>query len=163
LNFIQKWSILVDMKKKLDIIKNDEKKLRQKSQPVLNLQYKEIQDLIDQMFVAMRKSNGVGLAAPQIGKLLRLFIIDWNDKGHVFINPKIEKLSKKEVVGEEGCLSFPGLFLSVKRPAKIVVSAWDRYGKKFKIKADGIFARAIQHEFDHLEGVLFIDKKVEVK
>ncbi|TRZ77115.1 peptide deformylase [bacterium] len=148
------------MKKKLEIVKNDEKKLRQKSQPVLNLQDKEIQDLIDQMFVIMRVGKGgVGLAAPQVGKLLRLFIIDLDGKGYVFVNPKIEKISKKEAIEEEGCLSFPGVFLNVKRPAKVVASAWDRYGKKIKIKADGIFARAIQHEYDHLDGVLFIDKE----
>ena len=152
------------MKEKLNIIQNDEKKLRQKSRPVLNLQGKEIQDLIDQMFVAMRSGKGgVGLAAPQVGKLLRLFIVDWKGKGYVFVNPKIEKVSDKEDIEEEGCLSFPGVFLNVKRPARITVSAWDRYGKKIKIKVDGIFARAIQHECDHLEGTLFIDKKVEVK
>jgi len=150
------------MREKLSIIQNDEKKLRQKSQPVLNLQEKEVQDLIDQMFVAMRVGKGgVGLAAPQIGKLLRLFIIDWNGKGYVFINPKIEKVSDKEVIEEEGCLSFPGIFLNIKRPARVTVSAWDRYGKKIKVKADGIFARAIQHEYDHLEGILFIDKKCD--
>ncbi len=153
------------MKKKLDIIKNDEKKLRQKSRPVLDLRDRETQELIDQMFVAMRcGKEGIGLAAPQVGELLRLFVIDLGGKKHVFINPKIEKASEKESVEEEGCLSFPGVFLSVKRPAKIVASAWDRYGKKFKIKADGIFARAIQHEYDHLEGVLFMDKEVaEIK
>ncbi len=148
------------MKKKLEVVVNDEKKLRQKSQPVLNLSSKEIQDLIDQMFVIMRVGKGgIGLAAPQVDKLLRLFVIDLDGKEHVFVNPKIEKVSNKEAIEEEGCLSFPGVFLNVKRPAKVVASAWDRYGKKFKIKADGIFARAIQHEYDHLEGVLFMDKK----
>jgi len=150
------------MLKTLKII-TDKKKLRKKSQLVLDIDSQEIQGLIDDMFETLKKKKGVGLAAVQIDKMMRVFIIDWENQKQVFINPKIEKLSKKQIVIEEGCLSVPGIYKDVERSMKVTVSAVDRYGKKIKLKADGMLARIIQHEYDHLEGVLFIDRIKDIK
>ena len=145
------------MLKTLKIITN-KKKLREKSQLVSDIDSQEVQGLIDNMFETLKKKKGVGLAAVQTDKSLMIFITNWENQKRVFINPKIEKLSKKQIVGEEGCLSVPKVIKDVERSIKVTISAVDRYGKKIKIKADGMLARIIQHEYDHLEGILFIDK-----
>lgn len=133
-------------------------KLRKKSQAIADIN-SETQKLIEAMFITLKQDKkGVGLAAPQIGEFVRLFVVGLNRKEYVFINPEITKFSGKKVVMEEGCLSFPGLFKNIERPAKITVEAIDRYGKKFKLKTGGVLARVIQHEKDHLEGILIIDK-----
>lgn len=131
--------------------------LRQKSIPVAHLT-KEIRDLISQMRIIMEKNNGVGLAAPQIGYNLRVIICELDDKFYAFINPEITKTSQKNVVMEEGCLSLPNTYGEVLRPDKIILRALNPDGKKIKLKSFGLLARIIQHEIDHLDGILFIDK-----
>jgi peptide deformylase len=106
----------------------------------------------------MNKNNGVGLSACQVGKDIRLFVINDNYSHKcVFINPEIIKLSKKTELIEEGCLSLPNIFIQVKRALSLKIKAIDENGKSFKIKAKDMLARAIQHEFDHLNGILICD------
>lgn len=118
----------------------------------------EIKKLIPQMIETMRENNGMGLAAPQIGKSLRLCIIEEGGKIYVLINPKINSSSRKKIKMEEGCLSFPGEFFPIARAEKVKVRYLDENGKKAKIKAEGLLARALQHEIDHLDGILMIDR-----
>ena len=120
-----------------------------------------IRDLSARMFEVMKKARGVGLAANQVGALDRLVVIDTNrgeTKGHCFtlINPEIIG-TKGGIKLEEGCLSFPDISAEVERPEKVGFSATGLDGKKFEFEADGILGRAVQHEIDHLNGVLFID------
>lgn len=120
-----------------------------------------IQILIDDMIETLHKYNGYGLAAPQIGILKRLVVIDLYD-GHdvlVLINPVIIKTKGEQTV-EEGCLSFPNQFAKVKRPMEVTVEALDRNGNKIKVIGKELLAQALSHEIDHLNGELFIDKIV---
>ena len=119
----------------------------------------KIKQLIDDMFETMYKFNGVGLAAPQVGVLKRVVVIDVDDDNGplAFINPEILK-EKGEQEVEEGCLSFPNKYAKIIRPAEVTVKALDREGKEFKLKAKGLLAQAISHEVDHLNGILFVDK-----
>lgn len=121
----------------------------------------DILKLIKDMIDTCKKAQGIGLAAPQIGKSLRLCIINLEHLGlppFALINPKITKTSWKKIDMEEGCLSIPGLFGMVKRPAKVTVKATTVEGTETKFEADGILARVLQHEIDHLDGVLFTSK-----
>ncbi|MDQ1284022.1 MAG: peptide deformylase [Patescibacteria group bacterium] len=136
--------------------------------PLLQKKAEEIKDpkssgtraLILDMLETMEKAgNALGLAAPQVGKSVRLCIIKLDGKTHIFINPKIKSKSWKKETSEEGCLSFPGKFIPIKRHRKVKVKAQDREGNEIVIKADGMFSRALQHEIDHLDGILFIDRK----
>lgn len=119
---------------------------------------KEIQELIRRMREAMRKANGIGLSANQIGVSLSVFVAQLNGKFYVVFNPKITKLSEEKAEMEEGCLSVPEIFGNVERPEKVVLEGLDKNGKKTRIKAWGVLARIFQHEVDHLNGKLFIDK-----
>ena len=137
--------------------------LRRKADPVPEVT-PEIRDLIEAMFATMYVEEGVGLAAPQVGRSVRVFVIDVEpeEEGGVrvkqaFVNPVIKERSG-EIVGEEGCLSIPGLRADVKRAARVVVEATDADGKPFRIEAEGLVARALQHEQDHLDGILFLDR-----
>ncbi len=112
-----------------------------------------ISDMIDTMYHA----DGVGLAAPQVGILKRIVVIDVGDGVHALINPEILRQSGEEI-DYEGCLSIPGIRGRVKRPAHVVVRALDQDGKETEFGADGLLARAVCHETDHLDGILFIDK-----
>jgi len=123
----------------------------------------EIKELIFDMLETMDANNGIGLAATQVGKSVRLCIIKLGNKTHILINPKFKSKSWKKVVAEEGCLSFPGQYFPVKRSARVKVNALNKNGKEITISADGLFARALQHEIDHLDGILFISKKVKSK
>lgn len=135
--------------------------LRNKSAPVLNITG-EVLNLIKDMNETLAKVNGVGLTACQIGKNIQLFVVDPNySKKCVFINPEIIKMSKKSEIVEEGCLSLPDIFIPTKRALSLKIKATDENGKKFKIKAKDILARAIQHEMDHLNGILIYDKNSE--
>ncbi|HEV3156253.1 MAG TPA: peptide deformylase [Candidatus Baltobacteraceae bacterium] len=120
------------------------------------------QQLIDDMFETMDAALGIGLAAPQIGVSKRLFVIDLqdDDPNHgpfVLINPKFT-VTEGEVVATEGCLSVPGLIGDVKRFERVVCSALDRYGNKVEFEGTELFGRCLQHEMDHLDGILYIDK-----
>ncbi len=122
----------------------------------------EIQALIDDMAETMYAAPGVGLAATQVGELWQIFVVDCAAEGEpsdlrVFVNPEI--LSTEDVVAfDEGCLSFPGAREEVERAAKVRVRARDRDGASFELEAEGLLAIAIQHEYDHLQGVLMIDR-----
>ncbi len=134
--------------------------LREVSEPVEEIS-QEIKDLVSSMADTLKKANGLGLAAPQVSVLKRVFIVDLsavdiNATLKVFINPEILKTSG-EIEMEEGCLSFPGMYQKIRRASEAKVRATDLDGKVFEMEATGIAARAILHEYDHLEGVLFID------
>ena len=119
-----------------------------------------ILELIDDMLDTMYEANGVGLAAPQIGILKRIFVIDVSEKGDeplVFINPKIVKTSGSQT-GDEGCLSIPGKTATVTRPDHVVVRAFDENMEEFELEGEGLLARAIMHENDHLDGHLYVEK-----
>jgi peptide deformylase len=122
-----------------------------------------ILDLAAEMVETCRKASGIGLAAPQIGKSIRLCVINLEHVGlppFALINPEVTHKSFKKIELEEGCLSIPGVFGIVKRPASISVRALNLGGKETKFKADGLLARVIQHEVDHLDGILFKSKMI---
>ena len=112
--------------------------------------------LLDDMLETMRDAPGVGLAANQIGVPLQVAVIELEEKVTELVNPELVKGSG-EIVDWEGCLSIPGFVAEVARHAKVTVKARDRHGKEFRVKGDELFARALQHEIDHLNGVLYID------
>lgn len=121
----------------------------------------KIQVLIDDMIETMHKFNGVGLAAVQVGVLKRVIVIDlYDDNGPVaMINPVILKTKGSEEM-DEGCLSFPNKFAKVVRPTEVTAEYTDREGKRVKVKAKELFAQAIAHEVDHLNGELFVEKMI---
>ena len=127
----------------------------------------EITALITKMKRIMREANGVGLSANQIGLDFRVFVAEVPDlqggtKFYAVFNPKLEKVGEEKTMFEEGCLSIPGKWGEVARPEKIVVSGFDKNGKAVKIKAWGFLARVFQHEIDHLDGKVFIDRTKNV-
>ncbi|MCJ7804982.1 peptide deformylase [Patescibacteria group bacterium] len=145
--------------------------LREKSKPVKDFKSKEVQQTIQDLTDTIRDSSDlVAMAAPQLGRSLRIFITEIRkteyrnpeqcSKLTIYINPEIIKLSKEETVGYEGCGSVLNcqLFAPVKRPKEVVVEAYDQNSKKFRLEVGGLLGRAIQHEYDHLEGILFTDK-----
>ncbi|AUX32663.1 MULTISPECIES: peptide deformylase [Sorangium] len=141
-------------------------RLRQKAQPVGDIT-PEITKLIDDMAETMYAAPGVGLAATQIGEPHRIFLVDVasdNEPSNllVFINPEIVRQDGQQV-GPEGCLSFPGISEDIKRAERVSVRARGRDGATFEIAADGLLAVAIQHELDHLDGVLMIDRMGTLK
>ena len=144
-----------------NIIQLGDPTLRKKSFEVTDFGEKTHQ-LLDDMKQTLIKAEGVGLAAPQVGVLRRVFIVWVDDDYFECINPKIIS-AKGEQKGLEGCLSVRGKHGTVTRPNKIVVSAFDRYGKPFTVKAEGFLARAFCHEYDHLEGIVYVDKAQNVE
>ncbi len=119
---------------------------------------KEIREIIKNMRVEMAKAIGIGLSANQLGMNMRLFIAKADGKQYSVFNPIITKFSEETIIMEEGCLSVPETYGEVERPEKITIEGFDANGKKIKIKAWGLLARIFQHETDHLNGILFIDK-----
>ena len=147
----------------LDILTLGNETLRKKAEEVVNFDG-ELAALIDQMDETMALGKGIGLAAPQIGIEKRIFLCrPEQSKLWVFINPQIVLTSEQIVSYEEGCLSIPGVYADVIRPEKITIQAYGIDGKPFTIEADDILSRVIQHENDHLDGVLFIDRLSERK
>lgn len=135
--------------------------LRQKAREVASFDG-ELRGLAEEMAVTLREAEGLGLAANQVGKLSNLFVLDWEALGQVkgwqaFVNPRILKAENERTV-EEGCLSFPGIREDVKRFEKVWIKAQDLDRKPFESEAEGLLAQAFQHEIDHLNGVLFIDR-----
>jgi peptide deformylase len=153
------------MPKILKIFTIPDQKLKQKSVTfeLRNLTNKEYRDLISNMKTTMLAKDGVGLAAPQIGRNIRLIVVNTKDGPIAVINPKIVKKSLLKEWGEEGCLSVPNTFGQVKRHKKIVCVFNDENGQKVRIEAQGLMARVFQHEIDHLDGVLFIDQAKDLK
>ncbi|MBI2063001.1 MAG: peptide deformylase [Candidatus Yanofskybacteria bacterium] len=146
----------------MEIVKEPKKILRKKLKSVEKIT-PEIKALISDMRKKMVESNGVGLAANQIGHDLQIFVIDKNladENGapDAYINPEITEFSKNTGEVEEGCLSIPGYWHQIKRSKKIKIKALDENGKKIKIKARGFLARVLQHEYDHLQGMLIRDR-----
>lgn len=131
--------------------------LRQHARPVEKLTDIH-QQLIDDMLETMREAPGVGLAAPQVGVLERIFVWEVDDEHGAVINPRIVSSSADTAEEEEGCLSLPGLYYPVERPAAVVVEGTDRHGQPVKLDASELLARVCQHEIDHLDGVLFVDR-----
>lgn len=145
----------------LEIRKYPDEILKKKASPITAID-RNIQKLIDDMIETMYKANGVGLAAPQVGVSKRLIVVDTSSREEnqslvVLINPKIIN-SEGEILSEEGCLSLPGFTTRLKRKEKILVKGLDRNGKEIEIYAEGLFSRALQHEIDHLDGILLIDR-----
>lgn len=118
----------------------------------------EMRALIPEMVETMRKADGVGLAAPQIGRSISLCVIEINGAVSVYFNPKILKRSEEKVIFEEGCLSLPGEFFPIERSEKITLRYDDPSGKSRKLTTSGFLAIVLQHEIDHLEGTLIIDR-----
>jgi len=130
------------------------------AEPVENIDG-NIVSIIEEMFKVMYKEQGIGLAGPQVDLGKRLFVVDTGEtKGAKFalINPVIKERSDKLVPYEEGCLSVPGINADVMRPESILISGYTTSGKEVEIEADGLLARVFQHEYDHLDGYLFIDR-----
>ena len=139
-----------------NIVEKGDPILRKISRSVLNFDEK-LATLIDDMIETMHNADGVGLAAPQVGILRRICVIDVGDGPIELVNPVIVK-EEGEQVGSEGCLSVPGQSGIVKRPMKVTVKAQDRNGNTFEITGEELLARAFCHEIDHLNGILYIDK-----
>lgn len=139
--------------------------LRQPAEPISEID-DDVRRLIDEMLETMYAADGVGLAAPQIGIARRIIVIDVNEKefpAFGMANPVIVERSDELERGEEGCLSIPGLKEIVERPARVVVEGLDRDGNPRRIEATGLLARALQHEVDHLDGILFLDRVSPLK
>ena len=143
--------------------------LRKKAEPVDKFD-KDLKTLVDDMVETMREAPGVGLAAPQVGISERVVVVEFGHEDdedipkqlYVLVNPEIVKISDEKVRGIEGCLSVPGLVGSVDRAKIVTVRAQDQTGKKTKVRAVGWLARIFQHEIDHLDGVLYTDRAVEI-
>jgi peptide deformylase len=139
----------------------------------ISTSYPKLKEFVADMFETMAHSDGIGLAAPQVGVPIRMFVIDaspledehpdMKDFKRVFINPKIVERSPNEVLYNEGCLSIPSLREDVMRPDSILIEYFDENFQPYQERFDGIAARIIQHEFDHLEGILFTDRVSPIK
>ncbi len=150
-------------------------RVRQDGDPVLRQKAKKVsrtddslRRLVDDMFYTMynNENRGIGLAAPQVGQSIRVIVVDMQDEEHepiALVNPEIVKASKEMVTGAEGCLSVAGLRGDVERHETITVKGRDEFGHEKRFKADGWFARCLQHEIDHLDGILFTDKATNVR
>ncbi len=144
------------------IVKYPDPILRQVAEPIKRIT-PEIRQLVSFMRRVMQDANGIGLAAPQVGRSIRLMLYtDFSDEAapqvHALINPVILKMAGEQIEPPEGCLSLPGLMGTVRRAQTIWVKATNMQGKVIKFKAEGLTARVIQHEVDHLDGILFIDR-----
>ncbi len=151
------------------VISAEDKRLRQKSKKVKKFT-PNLKKLAEDMLETMHNYEGVGLAGPQIGVMQRIFVAKipsrqneeeephpQSGQSYVLVNPEVMKTSSKLVEGQEGCLSIPNWVGLVERPDWVEVSAQDLDGRPFKLKVDGLLARIFQHEFDHLNGILYID------
>ncbi len=144
----------------LSIKKFNDPVLRKKAKEITKVD-KKIKELVVDLAQTMVQGGGVGLAAPQVGKSKRVIVIDASFAGQKIlemINPKIIKRSKEKEIGEEGCLSFPGIYLKIKRAKSVEVKGLDIKGGKITLKAEGFLARVLQHEIDHLDGILFFHR-----
>ncbi|HOL44986.1 MAG TPA: peptide deformylase [Candidatus Saccharicenans sp.] len=150
----------------LEILKVGHPLLAQKARPVENIN-QEIVDLARDMVETMYRAPGVGLAAPQVNRGIRLITVDLSvgenkDELFILINPEIVEESGK-TMAEEGCLSVPGIYEKLERPERVVVKGYDLNGREITIEASDLLARAFAHEIDHLEGKLFIDRLSPLK
>jgi peptide deformylase len=146
---------------RLNIIKYPDEFLRRKTRVIKDFKDPLIARLVSDMIKTMENEKGVGLAAPQVGSDFRICLAKVDNTLFALINPEIKAYSRKKEIFEEGCLSFPGKFFPVERPIRVKVRARDLNGRKIKIKADGLLARVLQHEIDHLDGILVIDRAMK--
>ncbi len=146
----------------LSIITNPHPTLRKKAEEINLKDLKNIQDFIKDMEKTMVSEDGLGLAANQVNKPIRLFVINTKEGPLSIINPTLHNKSFKKKTAEEGCLSIPGVYGLVKRHEHLTVKGYDKRGKNLKLKVEGLFARVVQHEYDHLEGILFTDKAKKI-
>jgi peptide deformylase len=162
--YLLKSKIKIKYKHMMPVLIFPNKNLRLKSKELSADEIKSstIQNLIGEMSETMLKKDGIGLAAPQVDQPIRLIVINTEGGPQEFINPKIVKKSWAKNIMEEGCLSVPGVFGLIKRPKKIKVEYLDRAGAKHSLIDDRILARVLQHEIDHLDGILFIDKVIRI-
>ena len=137
------------------ILTAEEPILRERARKVTHFDA-SLHRLLDEMVETMRQAPGIGLAANQVGVPLQVAVIELEDRVTELINPQLVRASG-EAIDWEGCLSVPGFVAEVKRHAKVTVKARDRHGKEFRVKGEELFARALQHEIDHLNGILYID------
>ena len=152
-----------------EIITLPHKTLRQKARKVTSFG-SDLQTLIDDMVETMRLAPGVGLAAPQVNVSSRVIVVEFNEnedeeippKLYVVVNPEITRFSSEDEIGTEGCLSIPRIVGDVERPITVTIKGLNRRGQPQKIKASGWLARIFQHEVDHLDGVLFVDRAERV-
>lgn len=133
--------------------------LRRKAKPVGKVTA-EVQELIDDMTEVMHEANGIGLAAPQVGVSKRVIVAEVEDRFYALVDPTLVK-QEGEKVDTEGCLSIPGIAAEVPRATRVVVKAKSRRGRGMKLRAEGLLARVLQHEIDHLDGILFLDRVVD--
>jgi peptide deformylase len=150
----------------LNVLKYGDPRLEQASDPVAEFDG-QLKKLVEDMFDTMYTARGVGLAAPQVGVLKRLFVMDCSGgkdpaEKYLFINPQILS-TEGEVVGDEGCLSFPGIYLKIARPQRVVATALDINGKEFTVDVVELAARCVSHETDHLDGELFLERVSAIK
>ena len=146
---------------KRNIIQIGNELLREKSEEVTSFDI-NLFTLLNDMKETLLDAKGAGLAAPQVGVLKRVFVVDVEEGYFEFVNPVILGTSGSQY-GVEGCLSVKGKWGDVKRPRKVTVKAFDRFGKPFRIVAKDFFAKAICHEYDHLDGVLYVDKADNIR
>ncbi len=142
-------------------VEEEEKVLRKKAKPLQRVDT-AVQKFVADMFETMYEAPGVGLAAPQVGRSRRIIVVDVGEDPIALINPVIKKFEGEEW-DTEGCLSVPGKAGEVCRAKRVEVEGYDLKGKKVRIKAEGFQARALQHEIDHLDGTLYIDKAEDIK
>lgn len=153
----EEFRYLYERSEERPVVKIPDGVLRKHANEVAKIGKKQ-QELIDDMLRILKLANGIGLAAPQVGNLQRIIIMAPHDmRPLALINPVIKK-AEGEQIGQEGCLSVPGLYGDVKRSAHIVVEAYDRRGRQIELELEGLPSRVVQHEIDHLDGILFIDK-----
>lgn len=152
---------MFDNPESLQIIHFPDPRLKKQAQPVLQSEFgPALKAVVDRMFTLMRQDNGVGLAAPQVGLLKRLFVMNHTGKegdDRVYINPTLSDPEGHDK-GEEGCLSLPGIRADILRDLALTITAQDVDGKTFTERAEGYQARVWQHEFDHLNGTLLLDR-----
>lgn len=152
----------------LDIVHYPDPILLSVGKPVAEKEFgRDLETLVADMFDTMEKAGGVGLAAPQVGISKRLFVMDVarddaERQRHVLINPVIVRI-EGEQVGDEGCLSFPGVFQTVKREMRVIARALDINGDEFELDVDELAARCILHETDHCDGIVFLDRMTPLK
>jgi peptide deformylase len=132
--------------------------LRKKALPIEDPLHPDIQRLIPDMFASMHQANGIGLAAPQIGLSIRLAVIEIDTQKLVLINPILDTEGQERILFEEGCLSLPGQFLAIERYETVTVKYQDKHGTDQTLTTSGLLAIAIQHEIDHLDGILIVDR-----
>ena len=141
----------------MDIRTYGDSALRRKAEPI-DVIDDDVRNLCQLMVEVMIRANGVGLAAPQIGVSKRIFVMDADDELYIFINPELVELSEETVESSEGCLSVPGVDATVARSTRAVVEGLNLDGERIRLEGEGIIARAIQHEMDHLNGNLYFDR-----